>query len=97
MKKPRLYNGSFLKVEKPSGGHILGWFPNHSAYNGSVADTTLERLKREDKAILVIENDNGNSILVEVPGLETASEWREGKTKRTRELIEEEIKKSKFY
>ena len=97
MKKPRLYNGSFLKVEKPTGGHILGWFPSHSSYAAAIASDTLFRLREENKALMIIEDDNGDSSLVEVHGFSTAEEWIEAKTPRTRKIIEEEIKKSKYY
>ena len=94
--KPRVYNG-FLKLKQGDGKFILGWFPSHYKHSRRLTPELIGELKKKDKALLILENESGDSELVEVDGFQKGLDYIDGITPLLRQVIEKEMKKSKFF
>lgn len=95
--KTRLYMGDFLRLNQGDGKFILGWFPSHYEHSKRLKPELLNDLRERDKALLILENEKGDNEFVEVDGFHNGKVWVDAKTQPLRELIEKEMKKSKFF
>jgi hypothetical protein len=96
--KVRKYK-SMLKMTMDNGRYILGWFPSHYNFgrNSAIEVNKLLDLKKRNKALMILENDEGYAELIEVDGFVNGLTWVDAQTKPLREMIIAEAKKSKFY